>query len=634
MNSKALNLLLIFNFILVGCSFGGFKPAPPYFIWHYPNSSHYFGSDEGAIQYFKMRTTEREKGDSQLIQEQGGLISTGGNSAIIAQTGNIRLKGTAVVAEGKNQLLAEQGNIELATATTTDQSAQSRKGHGIGEAVISDTERFFGYNRTRFNQDGESIIHQGNQIASLKDSIEINAGKDYKQTASELLAKENIKIEAKNIQISNALNKTQSEQSESDLKIGNFSRIKSPILDLLMSLESAVKNDKASDRLKAANAASLVAQGYTLYDTASKVLSKPQTQAYLFRAESGFGVAHSRQSQEINGIQSQGNLLNAKHINLNATEGSLSATHTTFRTNDQEGNRQGGSSIQLNAKENIQLNAGESHYKQKGRSQNAGIEVGTAITVGAQTGWSFYGKVGFGNQKQDGEQTLYHNTKLDSDSIHITSGKDTALIGTTANAKEIQVNAEGDLKIESQQDRQTQSQKGMNVGLQVEFGFGNSWNISGSASGERGKSNFKQVNEQSGLFAEEGGYHIEANNVHLKGAAIASTNAENSELTTNKLTFEDIQNESSHSAMSGSISGGYGKGADYNVDKETGKIVSKEYAKANQSTTEEVKPNAAPNFGGGLPMFSQGSDNSSTKATLTEGKITLNKDSTRVLSYL
>ncbi|WP_158074633.1 hypothetical protein [Rodentibacter genomosp. 1] len=50
--------------------------------------------------------------------------------------------------------------------------------------------------------------------------------------------------------------------------------------------------------------------------------------------------------------------------------------------------------------------------------------------------------------------------------------------------------------------------------------------------------------EQSGLFAEEGGYHINADNIHLKGAAIASTNATNSELKTNKLTFEDIQNES------------------------------------------------------------------------------------------
>lgn len=394
-----------------------------------------------------------------------------------------------------------------------------------------------------------------------------------------------------------------------------------------MSLESAVKNDKASDRLKAANALSLAAQGYTLYDTANKVFSKDPTQAYLFRAESGIGVAHSRQSQELNGSQSQGNLINAKHIHLNATAGNLTAIHTTFSSNDKEGKRQAGSTITLNARDDILLNAGESHQEQKGRSQNAGVEVGTAISIGAQTGWSFYGKVGFGNQKQDGSQTTYHNTQLDSENLQITSGKDTALLGATAKAKEITVNTGGNLTIESLQDSQTQSQKGMNASIQVEFGFGNSWNISGNASGERGKSNFKQVNKQSSLFAEEGGYHVEANNVHLKGGVIASTNAENSELTTNNLTFEDIKNESSHSASSASISGGYGKGADYNVDKETGKVVSEKYAKANKGTTEEVKPKATPNFGGGLPMYSQDSDSTLTKAMLTEGKITLNKDS-------
>ncbi|NBI43957.1 filamentous hemagglutinin, partial [[Haemophilus] felis] len=129
----------------------------------------------------------------------------------------------------------------------------------------------------------------------------------------------------------------------------------------------------------------------------------------------------------------------------------------------------------------------------------------------------------------------------------------------------------------------------------VEFGFGSSWEFSGNASAEGGKSNSKQVNEQAGLFAEEGGYHISADNVHLKGGVIASTNAKNSELTTNKLTFENINNSANYGATSGAISGGY-----------------------SQSGTS-VNPS--------LPMHEQGEDSTTTKATLTEGKITLNKDS-------
>lgn len=110
---------------------------------------------------------------------------------------------------------------------------QSRKGHGIGEAVISDIERFFGYNRTRMNQEGERTSHQDSQVASLNNNVEVYAGKDYHQTASEVLAKDKVNINAQNISIDNAINHQASRQSESDLKIGQFTRVKSPLFDLL-----------------------------------------------------------------------------------------------------------------------------------------------------------------------------------------------------------------------------------------------------------------------------------------------------------------------------------------------------------------------------------------------------------------
>lgn len=78
----------------------------------------------------------------------------------------------------------------------------------------------------------------------------------------------------------------------------------------------------------------------------------------------------------------------------------------------------------------------------------------------------------------------------------------------------------------------------------MEFGLGSAWSFSLSGSSAKGTARRNQVNEQSGFYAEDGGYHINADNVHLKGGAIASTNAENSELSTNRFTFEDIRNNS------------------------------------------------------------------------------------------
>ena len=120
---------------------------------------------------------------------------------------------------------------------------------------------------------------------------------DYHQTASDVLAKDRVNINAQNITMNNAFNHQADSQSESDLKIGQFARVKTPIIDLLNTIESAVKNKKASDRLNAANAMSIAAQGYNVYDLVSRNLKgNPKDSTYLLRVESGSGVAHSRQS--------------------------------------------------------------------------------------------------------------------------------------------------------------------------------------------------------------------------------------------------------------------------------------------------------------------------------------------------
>ena len=61
-----------------------------------------------------------------------------------------------------------------------------------------------------------------------------------------------------------AFNTDKYKQSESDLKFGQFTRVKSPIIDLINTIESTVKNKKASDRVQAANIMSVAAQAYNL----------------------------------------------------------------------------------------------------------------------------------------------------------------------------------------------------------------------------------------------------------------------------------------------------------------------------------------------------------------------------------
>ena len=505
----------------------------------------------------------------------------------------------------------------------------------MGEAVISETERFFGYNRTRMNQDGDSTNHRGSNLTSLNSVVSVYAGKDYHQTASEVLAKEKADISAQHITIDNAINHQANSQSESDLKIGQFTRVKSPIIDLLNTIESAVKNDRASDRLQAANAMSMAAQGYSVYNAVNKMITKdPKSNTYLLRVESGTGVAHSRQSQEGLADISVGSRINAKDINLLARGddnqkvnekgerqlGSINLTHTDLTSRDEQGKRIQDSRITLTGNK-LNIQAGENHTQFKGRSQSVGVEVGMAAQVGAQTGVGVYARVGGSSGKEDGESKTYQVSHLEAQTVTLNSQGDTNLIGSQVAGNRVNANVGGKLNIESLQDEERFKTKSSGGGLEVEFGFGNNWSVSSYGNASKGTTYRKQVNEQAGIFAEEGGDHINADSVHLKGGAIASTNPTNSKLATNKLTFEDIQNESSSSAASASISGSIKESKEKWVDNETGEKV-----KPHSPNSTFIPSQRSGGLSPGLPMLQQSSDSSTTKATLTEGTIILNKD--------
>ena len=578
--------------------------------------------------------TQRENGDATQTQEVSTTISVGGNNQIVAQKGDIYAKGAKIVSEGKNQLSAA-GNVVLDTAVTTQETTQQRKGHAIGEAVISDSERFYGYNRTRFNQDGNFTHHEKAQLASLGDKVEVYAGKDYRQTSAEILSKDKASINAQNIIVDSAFNTDKYKQSESDLKFGQFTRVKSPIIDLINSIESTIKNKNASDRVQAANIMSVAAQAYNL----ASAFQGQGGASYLIRVESGTGVAHSRKKEDSYQHTSQGNLFNSKEIEFTARGdgstnaqgnpqlGNINITHADITSVDEKGNRLKDSSVTFNAN-NLTIDPGKSTVDQHARSQSAGVEVGMAATIGAQTGIGIYARVGGSSSKTNVEGVNYTNSHLNTETLNINTQGDTTLTGTTAKAKTINANVGGNLNIASVQDENKFETKSSGGGLEVEFGWGNNWRVSGYGNSEKGESGYKQVREQAGLFAEEGGYHVNAKNVHLKGAAITSTNPANSELATNKLTFEDIQNESHSDAMSMSFSASYSKGG--SAPKDNSSTGSSPFSQIGSKMKDSFSSNgptsSSTSFGGGLPMNESDSDNSVTRATLTEGKITLNKD--------
>lgn len=88
----------------------------------------------------------------------------------------------------------------------------------------------------------------------------------------------------------------------------------------------------------------------------------------------------------------------------------------------------------------------------KGRQQSSGVEVGTGVAVGAQTGWYVYAQAGFSNRKQDENHLTHQNSQIDTETLNINTQGNTTLKGAVAKAKTINADIKGNLTIESLQD--------------------------------------------------------------------------------------------------------------------------------------------------------------------------------------
>lgn len=287
-----------------------------------------------------------------------------------------------------------------------------------------------------------------------------------------------------------------------------------------------------------------------------------------------------------------------------------------------QGNLSAGNTLSLDSAGDILLEAGKAHVADRSKSSNAGAEVGVGVAVGAQTGVYVYAEASVGSSKSNAESSTWQNTTLTGKNVSMKAEGDTTLRGATATADRIDVKTGGTLTVESLQDIAESMSKNSQVGGRVQVSFGTAWNADGYASGGKANGSYQGVGQQSGLFAGNGGYHVDAGQVNLVGGAIASTNAGNSELTADSLTFTDLQNHMDYKATSGSISGGFGNGGKGPAGKGVG---AGEQLKGigTSIVTGKLEGPTGVSMGGGLPMHESGSDSSSTRATLTEGNITI-----------
>ena len=547
----------------------------------------------------------------------GSTLSVGGKTRLLAEKGNIAVSGSSLVSQD-DLLLKAGGDIDIRAAEHRQSQSERQVSSGIGSAVISDTEHFSGWMKNRRESEGEETRQTASQIGSLKGSVRIDAGGAYRQTGSDVAAARDIDIAAQSVDIRTADNHGRSRQSERDLKIGTFAKISSPLIDLVNAAEGAAKS-KADDRTRALQTLAAGAQAYQLADSVGKVADAVKNQtgqqgAVLLSVEAGFGFKTAGKEQNQHYRQSRQSSLKAGgDINIRSREGDITVQGSNITADD---------TIRLDSARDILLQSAQDSQHQDGKNRNAGVQVGVGVSVGAQTGVYIYAEAAYGKGKNRTDSQTHQNTLLQSDKLQLSSKGNTVLNGAQAHAKRIDAEVGGTLHIESPQDTVEQESKQSGGGIRAQVALGTAWSVSGNYNQSKASGYSRSVGSQSGLFAGEGGYHIKADSVRLKGGAIASAaDKDHNELTARSFSFEDIRNESSYSAQSMGIGAGYGgslKGSDgFNQSA---------FGRASQTAGQNM--NKGLNYSPTLPQHESGDSQGYTRSVLGEGKITIGGQAT------
>jgi filamentous hemagglutinin len=572
-----------------------------------------FANNTSGLPFGTNNSQSEGAGQSDTIT--GTQLSVGGGVRMATTEGDITLTAANIAAEQDVNIRAA-GNLTLRSGQDTVSNANTADSKAIGTVQISDTEKFAGWHREQHEDDSGMVSQVASSIGSLGGNVNLGAGGKYTQIASNVVAAQDVNITAAEIELLTADETGHSSQSDKDLKIGVFARIKSPFIDLINNVDAARQSD---GRLAAMQG---MAAGANAYQAGSAIANatKGAGSGALFSAEAGIGFKSSSSSADGSSTVSRGSTIQGGgNVNLTSTSGDIHIV---------QGNLSAGNTLALDSARDILLEAGQAHMQDKSKSNNAGAEVGVGVSVGAQTGVYVYAEASVGSGKSKSDSSTWQNTELTGKNISLKAEGDTTLRGATATADRIDVKTGGTLTIESLQDIAESMSKDSQVGGRVQVSVGTAWDASGYASASKANGSYKGVGEQSGLFAGDGGYHVDAGHVNLIGGAIASTNAANSELTAETFTFTDLKNEMDYRASSASISGGFGhsgegaKDANGNPTAAPGAAGQLKDIGSNVANGKFGNANGT-NFSGGVPMTTSGSDSSTTYATLTEGNITI-----------
>ncbi|WP_407274795.1 hemagglutinin repeat-containing protein [Dickeya ananatis] len=513
-------------------------------------SQHDFFEETTVKKGFLSSTTTHTLREREQTTEKGTLLSAG--SVALTAGHDIGVSGSSVAADGDVALTAGH-NINTAASVETYRQYEdvSRKksgvfsGGGIGFTIGSTSLR------QTLASAGTTESQSVSTLGSTGGSVSLHAGQDVNLSATDVIASRDIQVVGNTVTIDPGYDSHRQSQKMEQKTAGLTVTLSGVVGSALNSAVQAVQavREQSDSRLQALQGMKAALSGYQAYQ-GTQVDTNNQGASSFVGISVSLGAQRASSSQSSEQSQSFASTLNAGHdISVVARQGDITAVGSQLKA---------ANNVDLNAAHAINLLSARNTESLTGSNSSSGGNIGVSFGLSnSGAGFSVFANVNAAKGREMGSGNSWSETTVDAGQrVGLTSGGDTRLIGAQVSGDRIVADVGGDLLLASQQDNNRYDSRQTSVSAGGSFTFG-SMTGSGylSASQDKMHSSYDSVQQQTGLFAGQGGYDIHVgNHTQLDGAVIGSTaSADKNRLDTGTLGWSNIDNQAvfsvSHSGI-------------------------------------------------------------------------------------
>ncbi|HGK5877955.1 hemagglutinin repeat-containing protein [Enterobacter cloacae] len=493
--------------------------------------------------FLSKKTTHTIEEES-ATREKGSLLS--GDNVTVSAGNNLRVLGSAVAGDG-DVALSAGNNVDIVAATNTDTSwrfKETKKSGLMGTGGIGFT---IGSSKSthELREQGTTQSESFSTVGSTGGNVIIVAGKQAHIGGADIIAQKDISLTGDSVVIEPGHDKRtrdeKFEQKSSGLTVALSGAAGSAVNNAVTTAQSAKQS--SDSRLAALQGTQAALSGVQAGQAVALDQVKGDSDKRnnnTIGVSASIGSQSSKSSSHMESETTTGSSLSAgNNVTIKATGSDITVAGSQIKA---------GKDVTLDAARDVNLIASQDTQQTTGKNSSSGGSLGVGVGVGSGgAGISISANANSSKGHEKGNGVWQNETTVDAGNrVTINTGRDATIAGAQVSGETVVADIGRDLTIASTQDSDhyNSKQNSLSGGAGYTFGAGG---FSGSINVSRDKmtSDYDSVQEQSGLFAGNGGFDVTVgNHTQLDGGVIASTaTADKNRLDTGTLGFSDIHNQ-------------------------------------------------------------------------------------------